>query len=418
MASVSSSHLVLFIAAIIVAAVAGGTITEGATRLSGAITDSTRQQADDLASEIQVVSDAGSPQSIYDNGTGTLTLYVKNVGAETLPSNPGDVTVLVNGTYQGDMSTTVLESEEWRPDTLLRIRVNVSLPAYADTRVVVNPTGARDTFAFRTPPVYDARPGVVFTQTDNSLHSVDASGTITDYGVDATAIGPKQVDFDGDDRVEIPYVTASGTLKLVDESGETTTLATGAETNKTLLAVGEWRGATSVYYVNESDGSTLYRVAPGSSPSQMLVGGSSEAASAAAGVADLNGDGDTDLAFTGTSQGLYYVDGDAVTQIGGVGQNEGIGVGAPREFDGTATPRVPGVDGSANVALWDDTGTKTALTSGGGYPKAPVAGFDWQGDASLEVVFVENGDVKYVTLDGTVGTVVENASADSETGAA
>lgn len=151
MASVSATHLVLFIAAILISAAIAGTVTESATRVGSAIEAESGLEADHVDAEIEVVSDAESPSAVYNNTSDTLTLYVKNVGARTLPADPDDVPVLVNGEYQSDVETTVLEGDAWRPDALLRIRVTVSLPDGAQTRVVVTPTGARDLFVFTTP---------------------------------------------------------------------------------------------------------------------------------------------------------------------------------------------------------------------------------------------------------------------------
>ncbi|WP_232700368.1 flagellin [Halobacterium wangiae] len=151
MASVSSAHLVLFIAAILVAAVLAGTMTESASRLGNAIEERSDVESAQTDAEIVIVSDPDSPAAVYDNDTDTLTLYVKNVGASTLPGTPSGVTVLVNGHHESDVRTTVLDDDQWRPGGLLRVRVNVTLADGAHTRVVVNPTGARDTFTFTTP---------------------------------------------------------------------------------------------------------------------------------------------------------------------------------------------------------------------------------------------------------------------------
>jgi len=148
---VSSAHLVLFIAAILVAAVLAGTMTQSASRLGNAIEESSGAESAQTDAEIAIVSDPESPNAVYDNASETLTVYVKNVGASTLPSGAADVTALVNGHHQSDVRTTVLDDDQWRPGSLLRVRVNVTLADGAHTRVVVNPTGARDTFTFTTP---------------------------------------------------------------------------------------------------------------------------------------------------------------------------------------------------------------------------------------------------------------------------
>lgn len=150
MASVSSAHLVLFIAAVIVAAALAGTVTDSASRVGEAIQERSHDASDDVNAEVRVVSDPESPNAVYDNASETLTLYVKNTGGSTLPSATDDVTVLVDGTYQSNVSTAVLEADDWAPGTLLRVEVNVTLSSDSETRVVVQSRGARDLFVFTT----------------------------------------------------------------------------------------------------------------------------------------------------------------------------------------------------------------------------------------------------------------------------
>jgi flagellar protein FlaG len=150
MPSVSSAHLVLFIAAILVSAALAGTITESAANVGNAIEEDGQAQSDHTDAAIDIVSDAGSPTAVYNHSSNTLTLYVKNVGAGSLPHAPDNVVVLVNGTYQTAVRTTVLDEDDWRTGTLLRVRANVSLPADSQTRVSVSVTGAQDYFTFTT----------------------------------------------------------------------------------------------------------------------------------------------------------------------------------------------------------------------------------------------------------------------------
>lgn len=147
----SSAHLVLFIAAILISAAVAGTVTESASRVGSAVEADSDLESQQVDADVRVVSDADSPSAVYNNSSDTLTLYVKNVGGRTLPSEPSDVPVLVNGNHQTDVRTAVLEDDAWRPGTLLEIRVNGTLADGAETRVVVTPTGARDLFVFSTP---------------------------------------------------------------------------------------------------------------------------------------------------------------------------------------------------------------------------------------------------------------------------
>jgi flagellar protein FlaG len=150
MASVSSAHLVLFVAVVLFSAALAGTLTEGATSLGDSIEGAAGADADRANADFRIVSDAQTPTAVYDAGDETLTLLVKNTGARTLPSDPDDVTVLADGAYQADTQTTVLDADAWRPETVLRVRANVSLASNAKTRVVVDAGGARDRFVFTT----------------------------------------------------------------------------------------------------------------------------------------------------------------------------------------------------------------------------------------------------------------------------
>lgn len=150
MASVSSAHLVLFIAAVLFSAALAGTFTEGATSLGDSIESAADADTDRANADFRVVSDAQTPTAVYDADNETLTLLVKNTGARTLRSAPEDVTILVDGAYQADVQTTVLDADAWRPGEVLRVRANVSLDPNTKTRVVVDAGGHRDRFVFTT----------------------------------------------------------------------------------------------------------------------------------------------------------------------------------------------------------------------------------------------------------------------------
>lgn len=151
MASVSSAHLVLFIAAILFSAALAGTLTESATSIGASIEDAADADATQTATAFEVVSDADAPNAVYDADTETLTVLVKNTGDTTIPSQPDDVTLLVDGAYQTDTRTTALDDDRWRPGTVLRVRANVTLAPDTETRIVVDASGHRDYFVFTTP---------------------------------------------------------------------------------------------------------------------------------------------------------------------------------------------------------------------------------------------------------------------------
>lgn len=150
MASVPSAHLVIFIAAIIVSAAIAGIVIEGAEQLGASIGQSQSAHATDVATDIQIINDPGSPSATYDESDDTLTLYVKNVGDRIIESEPGAVTVLVNGTAQPVRSVTVHEETRWRPGVVAEVTVDIVLPSNTETRVVVVVSGGRDRFGFTT----------------------------------------------------------------------------------------------------------------------------------------------------------------------------------------------------------------------------------------------------------------------------
>jgi hypothetical protein len=277
----------------------------------------------------------------------------------------------------------------------------------------------------RTYDVGSGRTGpreIVYTNSSGGLFSIATSGVVTEYPVtDAQAIGPRTADLDGDGACEIPYVNSSNVLKLVDQNDDIDVLAESATKSKTRLAVGTWNGEQGVYYVNSSD-SKMYRAAPGESPTRVLEG-DGDGIGAAAGIADYNGDGDTDIVYTDGSQLVtYYDDGSYYETSESVGQNNGVGVGDPKDFNGNGSRRAPMVDGSNNIALLPTSGTSEDLTSSGPATKSPVAGIDWTGDGDKEVVYIDNGYLYYVTLGGTKEQITDasgaNVTAEDDRGVA
>lgn len=267
-------------------------------------------------------------------------------------------------------------------------------------------------------PAAMAHDEVVFVDADTKeLSSVAPDGTVTRYGVDAAAIGPKQVDIDGDGLREIPFVDSSNRLRVVDAAGEVQTLASDAAKTSggghgTLLGIGTWQGETSVFYLNTSDGRAIYRVGIDGDSEAVTVGGTPVSANAVLGVGDINDDGDTDLAYLGNSQYLRYIDdGSAVNTSESVGSNPALGAGAPRQFASGQPDRTPFV-ASNNVKLFSyagGTGATDTLTTSNDDDHTYVAGVDWTGNGELEVLFVGNdGDLYYVALGGSPTPVTDD----------
>lgn len=150
MASVPSTHLIIFIAAVIMSAGIGGVIVDSAERYGDSLQSSQSSEAAELETEIAIINDPEKPAASYDEVTDEMTLYVKNVGDRILPSDPDDVTVLVDGTAQPIDSVTVHGEDRWRPGVVVELTLTVELPSNSQTRVIVSVTGDEDRYEFRT----------------------------------------------------------------------------------------------------------------------------------------------------------------------------------------------------------------------------------------------------------------------------
>lgn len=160
MASVSVSHLILFIASMLIAASVAGVFTSSVDRLSGAIDEQGLQVSDDIRTDIEVISDNGTGACVYDcDGNGNLTLYVKNTGTTTLPAESDGMEVFVNGRFKtrGDVTVVVVSDTDgvrWRPGEVVRLEVSVAQAALeTDNRAKVIVNGDEEVFEFRTPAI-------------------------------------------------------------------------------------------------------------------------------------------------------------------------------------------------------------------------------------------------------------------------
>lgn len=152
MASVSASHLIIFIASVLVAASVAGTITNTVGELSGAITDQGVDVSNDVRTDIEVISDSGS--QVYDRfGVGKVALLVKNTGSNRLSPSANGLDVVMDGAYRTAVDVTVVGSDtpnSWGPGDVVRLNVSApDLPA-GDHRVKLTINGDEEVFQFNS----------------------------------------------------------------------------------------------------------------------------------------------------------------------------------------------------------------------------------------------------------------------------
>jgi flagellar protein FlaG len=149
MSGVSASHLVIFIASIVVAAGVAGTLVTQVDRVSTSITEQNEDVEERIDTDIRIISDTGEPDSIYDDSNDNLTLYVKNTGGTELTPEAGSIDVLVEGSFNSPDAVSRVDgpNDRWPPGTVIEVTaqgVDISGP----TRVTVSVRENEDTIRF------------------------------------------------------------------------------------------------------------------------------------------------------------------------------------------------------------------------------------------------------------------------------
>ena len=146
MAGESISSLILFIAAILVAAGVAGTLVTNVNHISSSIDTHSVDVREQIDTDIEIISDAGSG-SVYDGEN--VTLYVKNTGDRTISSDEGRLDVLVNGRYipSDDLTLSVLDNSSWRPGAVAELTIREELDSN-ENRILVGVDGDSEVFEF------------------------------------------------------------------------------------------------------------------------------------------------------------------------------------------------------------------------------------------------------------------------------
>jgi flagellar protein FlaG len=140
--------LVMFIASIVLAAAVSGVLIDTVGGVSRAVDAQGGDLADNIETDVEIISDAGSP--VYDAGNGTVTLLVKNTGQRSLPADATVIDVLLDGQYQTDVTVTeVTGSTDWGEGDVVEVVVEVGSLDAGDHRVKLVTRGDEEVFIFR-----------------------------------------------------------------------------------------------------------------------------------------------------------------------------------------------------------------------------------------------------------------------------
>ena len=160
MASVPVSHLILFIASLVIAAGVVGTITTGVDRVSAAVDDAGLDATEQLRTDVTIISDPSA--GVYNaSGDQNVTLLIKNTGTYRLAPDGSDLDVVFDGAYvrPGALSGTLVSADganAWSRGDVLRLTIDVNEIegssgglADGDHRVFLSVNGDEELFQFR-----------------------------------------------------------------------------------------------------------------------------------------------------------------------------------------------------------------------------------------------------------------------------
>ncbi|GAA0531469.1 flagellar protein G [Halorubrum ejinorense] len=159
MASVPVSHLILFIASLVIAAGVVGTITTGVDRVSAAVDDAGLDATEQLRTDVTIISDPSA--GVYNaSGDQNVTLLIKNTGTYRLAPDGSDLDVVFDGAYvRPDAISGELVSADnanaWGRGDVLRLTIDTNQIdgsgglADGDHRVFLSVNGDEELFQFR-----------------------------------------------------------------------------------------------------------------------------------------------------------------------------------------------------------------------------------------------------------------------------
>jgi len=164
MASVSASHLIIFVASLVIAAGVVGTLTTGVERVSSSIDDGSLDVSQQIRMDMSVISDSGVE---YPNGEqyddadddDDVVIHVRNTGSQSVPIDESEFDLVLNGQFlvggndDGEFTVEDANDDEtvWRPGNVVQITINNPdlNDGNGDNRLFITVNGDEELFEFR-----------------------------------------------------------------------------------------------------------------------------------------------------------------------------------------------------------------------------------------------------------------------------
>ncbi len=140
--SISSSHLVFFLASMIVAATLAGVFITTTDSISSGIREKEESLTERLRGEMTVIND---PNNVPND---PLILYIKNTGSTRM--NITSIDVLINGELQVLETVELVEGDNayWSPTEVIKVEIDINLPEGDHWLKIVGPNQLEDTMEF------------------------------------------------------------------------------------------------------------------------------------------------------------------------------------------------------------------------------------------------------------------------------
>ncbi len=163
MASVPVSHLILFVASLVIAAGVVGTVTTGVDRVSSAVNDGSLDATEQLRTDVTVISDPNA--GVYDaeaGENGEVRLLIKNTGTQRLAPDGSGIDLVFDGVFvdPGAVAGEVVSADgatAWSRGDVLELTIDLEdaeIDALdedgpSDHRVHLTVNGDEELFQFR-----------------------------------------------------------------------------------------------------------------------------------------------------------------------------------------------------------------------------------------------------------------------------
>jgi len=135
--STSATHIIFFIASVVIAASFVGVAATAILDISDGIEDRGDMISKQLSADFEVIND---PEMVSNN---PVVLYLKNTGK--VPLSTQHITVLIDGSSVDDFTVS---SETWMPGETITLTININLATGEHVAKIILDDGLSTTFHF------------------------------------------------------------------------------------------------------------------------------------------------------------------------------------------------------------------------------------------------------------------------------